>query len=162
MSMAKLSLLFALVLVAPWTPAAEVLTQESVKGLMKSIYANLEKQDPESVVRDFTNDAQITLDLPEQLGGHIKMNIERYQAMLRQTFAIASHYEFEVRNTKVNISSDQRTATVTEEIHEKMQTNGITIVSTTAQTANIVVDADKPKVKKLYGHVKVRPPVPEG
>jgi hypothetical protein len=162
MSMTKLSLLFTLVLVAPWTQAAEILTQDSVKRLMESVYTNIGKQDPKSVVRDFTNDAQITLDLPERLGGHIKMNIERYQAMLRQTFAIASHYEFEVRNTKIYISSDQRTATVTEEIHEKMQSNGITIVSSTTQTANIVLDADKPKLKKLYGHVKVHPPVPGG
>jgi hypothetical protein len=162
MSIVRSSLLFTLLLASHWTQAAEVLTQDSVKGVMQSIFTNVTKKDAESVVKNFTKDAQVTLDLPERLGGRIEMNIERYQAMLNQTFAITSSYESEVHNTKIDISSDQRTATVTEEVHEKILTNGITIVSTTAQKASIVMDAGKPKVKKLYGHVKVAPPVPAG
>lgn len=162
MSIARSSLLFTLLLVAPWTQAAEVLTQDSVKGLMESIFTNIAKRDPEGVTRNFTKDAHIKLDLPERLGGRLEMNIERYQAMLLQTFAITSDYESDVRNSKINISLDRRTATVTDEVHEKMQVNGITIVSTTAQTTSIVVDAGKPKVKTLYGHIKVAPPIAEG
>jgi alpha-glucuronidase len=159
MILVRLSLLFLLLFVAPWTSASDLLTHDSVKGLMESIVTNLEKRNAEDVVAGFTKDAQITLDLPERLGGRLEMNVKKYEDTLRQTFAVTSGYEFEVRKVKIIISPDRRTATVTDELHEKVQSNGIVVSSMTTEKATIVLDAGQPKVKVLYGHIRILSPL---
>jgi len=146
------STIFLIFLLVPFSLSAETfLSKSSVSKLMQNVNNSARSMDVEKVSSYFTEDVSIILEMPKNMGGTQKLNKEQYKKNLREGFAIATKYTYDIKDIEIKISKDNKSATVTDLVYETVEINGRTISTKSHETINVIILDGVPKINSYYG-----------
>jgi hypothetical protein len=112
------------------------ITEAKILDLLKSMDEAAIKKDVKAIVAHMAPNAIIKLEMLGPQGKQtLRLNIKEYEAYLKQGYAATSNFNYKRTNTKIKISTDGRTARVTDTVLETMSMGGKTISGETKETA---------------------------
>ena len=156
MNFIKPSIVLFLLLFSFGLTAETTLNTESVNKLLNNIQESVRKKDADKFATYFTDDAKITIEMPSNMGGTMNLNMTQYIKMLKEGWALPAKYTYEVKDIRIKISQNKNSATVNDVTLEKIEMNGKIIASSESiETMTVVISNGTPKIKSLYGKVKL-------
>jgi len=135
--------------------SAETLTKESVSDLLTKVEESVQARNPELLVSYFTDNVEVTMVMPKNMGGTLKANKQQYKEMLKQGWAMPGKYTYEVRDIKITVSKDSKSAVVTDLTVESIEIGGQKIESKSRERIEVVVQNGKPLIQKIYGKIEL-------
>lgn len=146
------ALLVLTLICLPW-PAQAInrLSENDLKLMITHMQQAIKRKDANSLLSYFTGDALITLDMPAQFGGKQVMKLPQYKATLIQAWKQFPTSSIEIRDIKIKLAADGKSATITDLTIEKIPLNGKTITGKTQEKLAVVLLKGQARIKSLYG-----------
>jgi len=114
------------------------ITFDHVLTFVQSSIMAMNKKNIEEITNHMADDIIIRLEIPDTKGKQVyNFNKAQYEPYLKEAFKISHDYKAELKDIKVDISSDGSTAKVTGKLVEKMTLNGRPIKSISGVTDTI-------------------------
>jgi hypothetical protein len=102
----------------------------------------------------FTDDAHITLTMPEAYGGQtLHLTREQYRERIDQAHAQVTRCRYERRDTKIAIDPCGQTALVTATLVETAEVGDLVLRSKTQATSRFALKEGKPVIVSTHGIV---------
>lgn len=120
------------------------ITEPEVQDFLKKIEVAVASKDADAIVAGMSEKVQIKATVTA--GGqtqNLTFTREQYRDFLKKSFVLIGDYKYARQNTQVKVSSDGKSAVVTEEISETTTLNGQTIRSLSTQVASLVIENGK-------------------
>lgn len=134
------------------------LTEGSVKALIDSVEVAVKNKDANAVASHFTQDAVITMNMPNELGGDQVWSVDEYRTMLEHGWAapMPMTTTHEMKDLNITIH-DANNAFVTDTMIEKVTMNGNVIMSTrTEEETVVVIESGSAKIKSVRGRMSMQ------
>jgi len=150
------SIFLLILLFIPFSLSAETLiTKSSVNELIQKVTHSARSMDAEKLASYLTDDISMTLEIPVNMGGTQILNKEQYIKHLRDGFAVATKYTYDVKDIEIKISKDSNSATVTNSVYETIEINGANISTKSRGLIAIVISDGTLKINS--SHVRLQP-----
>lgn len=134
---------------------ADTLTLSSVGKFIDKVQSSARARDAELLTSYFTPDATITIEMPRNMGGTLKLNKTQYKEILKQGWAMPGKYTYEVRDLEITLAKDQQSATVKDLTVETIEVGGQVVSSKSRETINIIVSDGTPLINSIIGKVEL-------
>ena len=115
------------------------ITREAIEKMVDEFKDAVHARDIDSIAAQISPDAIIfiTIDTPQGTQ-NLRFGKDEYMAHLKEGWSQASHYDYEVKNLKIDISSDGQSATIESDIHESVGAQGMVVRTVTHE--NLAVE----------------------
>ncbi len=111
------------------------ITEQQVSALLKVIDQETVQQDNVGVLSHLAENVVIHLTMPGPKGPQtVTMNKADYQSNLEQGAQSVSNYQYERKDTRIEISGDGKSARVTDKVYETATIEGKTIHTISRET----------------------------
>lgn len=118
----------ALAMAGSAAAADSKITEQQVTALLKTIDQEIVQQNNAGVLAHLAENVTIHLTMPGPKGPQtVTMNKAEYQSNLEQGAQSVSNYQYERKDTRIEISRDGRSARVTDKVYESVTLEGKTI-----------------------------------
>lgn len=132
------------------------LTQLSISHMAKMMEEAAKEHDTEKLISHFTKDAQITLDMPANMGGKMVLGVNQYEKLLKQGWAMPAKFTYETKDLIITVASDGKSATATDLTIETIEINGKVIMSSKSREKITIISLNGiPKITTLYGKLEL-------
>jgi ketosteroid isomerase-like protein len=132
------------------------ITREALEQMVDEFKNAVRKRDLDSIAAQFSPDAVIfiTIDTPEGTQ-NLRFGKDEYMAHLQEGWSQVSHYDYEVKNLKMDISSDGQSATIESDIHESVGVQGMTVKTVTHENLALELINGNLQIIKVAGKVSL-------
>lgn len=144
------ALITATVLSVSHADASTVLTETSVGAMVDAIQEAARNADADGVVAHFADGAQITLDMPQELGGKMELSVNQYRGLMKMSWSVVTGYAYHVKEKTITVKDGGMTATVNSVVVETMDVNGESTTQHTNETLEIKLQDGEPKITRAY------------
>ena len=128
------------------------ITESDVLKMLNDMEESVKAQNVDQLMSHFSEDATMTLDMPENMGGKLKADVQEYRSMLKQSWALPAKFTYEVKDVFIEVDADGLSATASDTTIETIEMNGQVIASAkTEEYIEIISKDGKPVIVKLYG-----------
>jgi hypothetical protein len=136
------------------------LDEQLINQVMNEMQKFVHEQNIDAFASYFTDDAEITMDMPASMGGEtMVMNLPQYLEIVKQSWSMPVKYTHEVNDIVVKVAADKKSADVTDVTIETIKANGKLITSSKSyEEINFVMSDGKPKISSLYATIKMQYP----
>ncbi|TQV88389.1 DUF4124 domain-containing protein [Aliikangiella coralliicola] len=129
----------------------EFLNKRIVERLLRNLEAASKARNANRLISYFTPDADITLDLPANLGGKQKMSVSKYKETLVLGWSVPGNISAKMEDVVITLSEDKKSAYVTATVVESLEMDSNVIMSTRAtEQLTVVIKNGVSLIDKMY------------
>lgn len=112
------------------------------------------------MLKHFSKDAKIKVNVekPDGIIRGMTFTLEEYRDFAKNAYALMDEYEYERRDTIINVGADGQSGAVADQVFEKVITGGETIRSVTMETATFKMEDERVVIIALEGTLRREAP----
>lgn len=135
--------------------------QQEIQGydvqiLIDKMQHAIDEKDADLLKSLFVNDVVIEMTLPNNMGGHKTIPLDRYIRDLKKGWAMGIEQTYEVVKLDYKVSEDRYSAVVTDVVVEQAIVNGqVIMTSRTSEEFEVVLVEGEPRISKLSAVVEI-------
>lgn len=135
--------------------------QQEIQGydvqiLIDKMQHAIDEKDADLLKSLFVNDVVIEMTLPNNMGGHKTIPLDRYIRDLKKGWAMGIEQSYEVVKLDYKVSEDRYSAVVTDVVVEQAIVNGqVIMTSRTSEEFEVVLVEGEPRISKLSAVVEI-------
>lgn len=128
------------------------ITEYDVQQMMSRMAEAAKSQNIDRFMSSFSEDAMMTFDMPESMGGKMEVGVQEYRSMLKQNWALPAKFTYEIMDVRIDVDPGGLSATASDRMIETMEMNGQVIISLQSEEhIEIISKNGKPLIVKFYG-----------
>jgi ketosteroid isomerase-like protein len=133
-----------------------VMTKQEVAAVLAEIDAAVKRKDVGAMLKHFSKDARIKVNVedPDATIRGMVFTREQYRDYFQGAFNLIDEYQYDRRDTVINLAPDGQSAIVADQVFEEVKTGGETINSVTVETATLKMEDGRVVITSLEGTLR--------
>lgn len=134
--------------------AESTLTNDAVEEFLESVRQAANNRDVAEILSHFSSRAEVEINMPPAMGGHLRLGLSDYKKMLAESWAATTNYEIRSGEVTVDIAPDGKSATARAMSYEKAEILGQVVITTAIETVQVQLESGMPKITHVFADVK--------
>lgn len=130
------------------------ITKYDIQEMISNMEEAAKFQNAEQLMSNFSEDAMMTFDMPESMGGKMEVGVQEYLSILKKNWALPAKFTYEVMDVRIDVDPDGLSATLRDRMIETIEMNNQVIISLQSEEHIEIISKDgKPLIVKFYGRL---------